>query len=290
MGVDGGWRSIELDVEAGGGGGFKGGWCGAYGEQKLGCSERAERGGEREALLEEETGWDETGTVVAQSRIEQVVDGRLQDECRRVRVHGGELGGESCAHADSIGDNTGLGEVAADVEVLPGGFGVLGQDLLAGVWGGSALAVATVVDGEDVDAEVVQGNEGGGGVRVGEGTIAGREIEQGEVGIAGAGEGWNPPAGELGDGGVVGGEAEELGGGDWRLGGSGTGGVQDNLPLAEIEEQTEAEVSAEDRDEDDQDESLGDPARVDHLRRGLLWTGARGDWDGAGHQELSIFS
>ncbi len=45
-------------------------------------------------------------------------------------------------------------------EVLPGGVDVVGHALLAGTDGG-ALAVAAVVEGEDVDAEVVKAGEGG---------------------------------------------------------------------------------------------------------------------------------
>ena len=83
----------------------------------------------------------------------------------------------------------------------------MGHALLAGA-GGGALAVAAVVEGEDVDAEVVEGGEGGDGV--GEGAVAVGEEEDGEVGVAAAGGGGNPPAGELGDGGLVGTEVDEF--------------------------------------------------------------------------------
>ena len=69
------------------------------------------------------------------------------------------------------------GDCAGGGEVLPGGVGVLGHALLAGASGG-ALAVAAIVEGEDVDAEVVEAGEGGDGV--GEGAVAVGEEEDGE--------------------------------------------------------------------------------------------------------------
>ncbi len=99
------------------------------------------------------------------------------------------------------GDGAGIGEV------LKGGVSVMGHGLLAGTEGG-ALSVAAVVDGEDVDADVVKGGEGGD--VVGEGAVAVGEEEDGEVRVAAAGVGRDPPAGELGSGGVVGIEAEEF--------------------------------------------------------------------------------
>ena len=73
---------------------------------------------------------------------------------------------------------------------------------------GGALAVAAVVEGEDVDAEVVEAGEGGDGV--GERAVAVGEKEDGEVGVAAAGVGGDPPAGELRGGGFVGAEADEF--------------------------------------------------------------------------------
>ena len=94
----------------------------------------------------------------------------------------------------------------------------------------------------------MKGCERGDGV--GEGAVAGRKEEDGGVGVAAAGGGGDPPAGELGDGGFVGAEVDELVGGAVDGGGcgGGSGGVEDDLPLALIEEQAEGEIAAEERD------------------------------------------
>lgn len=147
----------------------------------------------------------------------------------------------------------------------------MGHSLLGGM-GVGALAVAAVVEGEDVDAEVVEGGEGGDGV--GEGAVAGWEEEEGGVCVAGLGGGGNPPAGELGDGCFVGAEVDEL---VWRAadgGGSGGGsvGVKDKLPLALIEEEAEREVATDDRCADGGGDGFEEPARVDCFGlRGWLW-------------------
>ena len=91
---------------------------------------------------------------------------------------------------------------------MPGGVDVRVMLCWLGRIGG-ALAVAAVVEGEDVDAEVVEAGEGGDGV--GEGAVAVGEEEDGEVeSVAAAGVGGDPPAGELRGGGFVGAEADEF--------------------------------------------------------------------------------
>ena len=52
------------------------------------------------------------------------------------------------------------GDAAGGREVRPGGFGVLSHSELIGM-GVGAVAEAAVVEGEDVDAEVVESVEGG---------------------------------------------------------------------------------------------------------------------------------
>jgi len=120
----------------------------------------------------------------------------------------------------------------------------VGEALLAGT-NCDALAVAAVVEGEDVGAEVVEAREGWDGV--GEGAVAVGEEEDSQVGVAGAGIGGNPPTGELRDGGLIGTEADELvrnaGDRGWVAGRA--GGVQDELPLALVEEQAKGEIAAE---------------------------------------------
>ena len=162
----------------------------------------------------------------------------------------------------------------------------LGHALLAGA-GGGALAVAAIVEGEDVDAEVVEAGEGGDGV--GEGAVAVGEEEDGEVGVAAAGVGGNPPAGELRGGGFVGAEADEFVGdaGDRCWAGGGAGWVQDELPLALVEEQAEGEVAAEERREDGEGDGFDEPDGADDIRWSGLRLAAFG-WlgGGAGHRGL----
>ncbi len=71
-----------------------------------------------------------------------------------------------------------------------------------------ALAVAAVVEGEDVETDVVEAGEGGD--RIGQGAVGAGEEEDCGVGVAGARCGGNPPAGELRGGGFVGAEVDEL--------------------------------------------------------------------------------
>ena len=78
----------------------------------------------------------------------------------------------------------------------------------AGGVGAGALAVAAVVEGEDVGAEGVEGGECG--VGVGEGAVAVGEEEDGDGGVTAAGRGGDPDAGELRDGGFVGAEVDEF--------------------------------------------------------------------------------
>jgi len=83
----------------------------------------------------------------------------------------------------------------------------MGHVLLAGTgWG--ALAVAAVVEGEDVKAQVVERGDGGDGV--GEGAVSAGEEEGGGVSVAGPGRCGDPPSGELGSCGFVGAKVEEL--------------------------------------------------------------------------------
>lgn len=125
----------------------------------------------------------------------------------------------------------------------------MGHVLLAGA-GGGALAVAAVVEGEDVETEVVEVGEDGDGV--GQGAVGAGEEEDGGVGVAGVRGGGDPPTGELRGGGLVRAEADELVGDAGDGGGSGRGarGVEDELPLALVEEETESEIAADEGRDD----------------------------------------
>ncbi len=141
----------------------------------------------------------------------------------------------------------------------------MGHALLAGASRG-ALAVAAVVEGEDVDAEVVETGEGGDGV--GEGAVAVGEKEDGEASVAAAGVGGDPPAGELRGGGFVGAETDEFvwdaGDGLWAA--RGAGGVEDELPLALVEEPAEGEIAAKERCEHGEGEGFDEPDGADDLK------------------------
>ena len=201
-----------------------------------------------------------------------------------VAVICGEFDGKGGADAGSVGDDLLCGDGAGGGEVLPGGVGVVGHVELAGVgWG--ALAVAAVVEGEDVEAEVVEAGEGGDGV--GEGAVGAGEEEDGGVGVAGAWCGGDPPAGELRGGGFVGAEVDELVGDAGDGGGCGrcAGWVQDELPLALVEEQAEGEVSAEESRDDGDGDGFYQPHGADVFVLNFSWRSVL-VWfrSGAGHR------
>ena len=114
----------------------------------------------------------------ARTRSSRLGSGCAEDKGRGLRMLGGEFGCEGGADAGAEEDDPGGREVAGGGEVLPGEGGVLLHAALVGVEGG-ALAVATVVEGEDVDAGGVEGGEGDGSVGVGEGAVAAGEVEDG---------------------------------------------------------------------------------------------------------------
>jgi len=160
------------------------------------------------------------------------------------------------------------------------------------VWvGWSALAVAAVVEGEDVETDVVETGEGGDGV--GEGAFGAGEKEDCGVSVAGAHSGGNPPAGELRGGGFVGTEVDELVGdaSDGGRCGRCAGWVQDELPLALVEEQAEGEVSAEESRNAGDGDGLHQPHGADVFilnfgwRSVLVWLRS-----GAGHRSASVLT
>jgi hypothetical protein len=235
-------------------------------EEEFGSAERGERLGEREALVKEEANGDECCARVELGYVEEVGTGRVENYGWNVVVGDRESGCEGGSDAGAVGDDLLWRDGARCGEVLPGGVGVAGHALLAGARLG-ALAVAAVIEGEDVDAEIVEAGESGDGIC--QGAVAVGKEEDGEVGVAGAGVGGYPPAGELRDGGFVGGETEELIGD--ACDGCGTSGgsrrAQDELPLALVEEPAEGEIAAEERREDGKGDGFEQPDRTDNLRR-----------------------
>jgi len=114
--------------------------------------------------------------------------------------------------------------------------------LLIGV-GSDALAVPAIIEGEDVDAQTVEGGESG--KRICQGTVAGRKDEEGGVRVAAVGSG-NPPAGELRNSGFVRAEVDELVGYavDGFRGSIGARGMKNDLPLSLVEEKTKRKIAA----------------------------------------------
>ena len=129
---------------------------------------------------------------VVANGIEQVAFWGFQDEGWDFGVTGGEVGGEGGSDADAVGNDLLSGNFAGSVEIVPGGFGVLGHTGLIGM-GVGAVAVAAVVEGEDVDAEVVESGERG--VEVCKRAVSAGEKEDGGVGVTCAWDGWNPTSG-----------------------------------------------------------------------------------------------
>lgn len=122
-----------------------------------------------------------------------------------------------------------------------------------------AVAEATVVEEEDIELSVMEQMGCRDGVR--QGTFAAVEEQRG--GARGCICG-NPPAIELGLAGCVDAEVD-FGGrkpGGSRCLGYGAAGLQDQLPLAAIEEGTDGDVRAEDGHEKHSGESGENPARV----------------------------
>ena len=136
-----------------------------------------------------------------------------------------------------------------------------------------ATAVAAVVEEKDVEAGVVECECAW--ESVGDGAIGGVKEERGGGGWCGCVSGrGNEPAVELRQAGGIVGELEigEFEADRCGCSGDGARGVKDELPLALIPEETERTPGAEERDDEHDGECFEDPARIDQLRCGGLWT------------------
>lgn len=265
----------ELWVGGGGEGFIQ---VGSSRDKELGGVQGGQRLGQGEVLTEERADREEAGAGVTEGNVEQIGVGAVKNDAGDAGMGGGEVGGEGGSDAGAVRDDLLRRDGAGGGEVLPGGLGVLGHLELVGTAFG-AESVAAIVEGEDVDAETLQGVEGGG--EVGQGAVAAGEKEDGCVGVTGSGGGGKPDAGSLRDRGLVGTEVDEVGRG---LRCSGVNRVEDELPLTLIEEQAEGEIAAEERDDYCDAQGFKEPQRADdfYLSRGLL--GALvGLWRGAGH-------
>jgi len=200
-------------------------------------------------------GGDEGSTGIVEDGAHRCVEGLVEDDSGEVRMCGGELEGEVRAEGFSHDNDRVWGHVAGLGEVGEGKVGVLEPVGFTGV-GGLTLAVAPVVECEDVEADCVKGRE----VVdcVGEVAILAVEVEDGEAGAGRVGSGWDPPSGKLGDARVVwceedGLEMEVCRG---RSANDGGGGVVKELPTALREKKAEDAPGA-DRCGEDGDEGGG---------------------------------
>lgn len=105
--------------------------------------------------MEEQPDWGEAGVGIMPDGVEQIAFRGFQDEGGDFAVIGGQVRSERGSYADAIGDNLMRWNAARGVEVSPGRFGVLDHPNLIGV-GVGAVAVAAVVEGKDIDAEIVE--------------------------------------------------------------------------------------------------------------------------------------
>src|ERR1700730_7811432 len=142
--------------------------------------------------MEEQSQGDELAARIAPDDIQQVSARGFKNHGWRLRGILGEVRRDRSSNGHAVQDDLLFGDISAGTKILPGGFGVVSHVLLGGMdWG--AGAVTAVVEGEDVDAEVVQGAEAD--VGVGEAAIGSGQEQKGGVGIASTGGGGDPPAG-----------------------------------------------------------------------------------------------
>lgn len=183
------------------------------------------------------------------------------------REAGSEIGGEDGTDAVALDDDAARRNVARVGEPGPHGDGVGGGEALGGMTP-VAAPEAAVVEGKDVDSEIVQREESGNGV--GERAAGIVEIEDGLRGVRGIGGSGHPPCVEVLVAGAGNVELDVVEGNAVAQGrvGEGAARMEKELPLALVEEEAEGAVSAEDGGEDGQEEGGEKPASADD-RRGL---------------------
>lgn len=147
-----------------------------------------------EFVVLEQPQWQNAGSGVSGEDLTGGRVGVFEDGCG-----GGELGGEmgskigSCTVAED--DEIAWGDVAGVGEVRPGGDGVFSREAF-GRMGAGGVAESAVVEGENVDAEPVEGQERGD--TVGEGAAGAVEIEDRGCYVFRSWFRGDPPAVELG--------------------------------------------------------------------------------------------
>ena len=263
-------------------------------EQKLWSAKSGERLREGEAFVKEETDGDEPGAGIVLGDAKKIGARGVEDQSWDHAMDGGEAGGEGGSGAGSVGNDVLRGEMAGRGEIKPRRVGVVSKALLTGA-DCNALTVAAIVKCEDIDAEVMEAGESGD--RIDQGAVAVGEKEDGEVGVASAGTRGYPPAGELRRGGFVRAEADEFvrNACDGGRAACGAKRMQDQLPLALIEEEAEGEITADERCKDGESDGFNQPDGIDDLwdwlgRCALVWRLPIGRGIGARHRFFSDFS
>ncbi len=256
---------------------MEGGGRGGVADEELWGGECGE-GVEGETLFEEEANGEGADAGVGEGDGEGIESGGGKDEGGDRGIADGQGGGKAGACAGAEEEDVVFGDGAGFAEVAEGGGCIVRHALLGGVDGG-ALAVASVVEGEEVEAEGVEDGQISGVVgALSEGCISSAKVEDGVGGVAAGGCGGEEDSGELGQAGF-GGVEVDLFGGETGQGVEGLGGalrVQDELPLALVEEEAQGDVAADEGSEDGEANGFEEPERADDL--GEIFCGCLLGW------------
>jgi len=108
--------------------------------------------------MEEQTDGHEAGVGVVPDSFEKVAFWGFQNEAGDLVMIAGQMSSEGGSDPYTVRDDLMGGDAARSGEMTPGRFGILGHPELIGV-GIGAVAIAAIVECEDVDAEVVESVE-----------------------------------------------------------------------------------------------------------------------------------
>lgn len=139
-------------------------------EEQLGGAQRLEGFGQRKVFVEQQADRQKSRTSIAADGGEQVGSGRIENKSGNFGMKDGQVGSQRGSDAGAVRNDLLCGNGAQGREIFPGGIGVLHHFLLVGM-SVSALAVASVIEGEDIEAESVKSREGRDGID--EGAVAG---------------------------------------------------------------------------------------------------------------------
>jgi len=125
---------------------------------KRGNAQRCGWGGGVEAVADQQARGDEAGARVFEDGVYGFGEGRVEDDSGELGVGGCEFEGEVGAETAAAKNNCAGIDVTGCREVGEGRFGVLAHAGFAGV-GEEALAIAAIVEGEYIEAGVVEVGE-----------------------------------------------------------------------------------------------------------------------------------